>query len=74
MQYMTHREALQYFPDTIQVSLHKNNKINLPLLQDVLKMMSLHKHIFSRTQVPTILGENILVQIKTRFNKKKKKF
>jgi hypothetical protein len=27
---MTHRQALQGFPDTSQVSLHKNNKINLP--------------------------------------------
>jgi hypothetical protein len=26
---MTHRQALQGFPDTSQVSLHKNNKINL---------------------------------------------
>jgi hypothetical protein len=25
----THRQALQGFPDTSQVSLHKNNKINL---------------------------------------------
>jgi hypothetical protein len=25
---MTHRQALQDFPDTSQVSLHKNNKIN----------------------------------------------
>jgi hypothetical protein len=29
---MTHREALQGFPDTIQISLHLNNKINLPTL------------------------------------------
>jgi hypothetical protein len=28
---MTHRQALQDFRDTIQVSLHKNNKINLPI-------------------------------------------
>jgi hypothetical protein len=28
---MTYRRALQGFPDTIEVSLHKNNKINLPL-------------------------------------------
>jgi hypothetical protein len=27
---MTHRQALQDFPNTSQVSLHKNNKINLP--------------------------------------------
>jgi hypothetical protein len=25
---MTHRQALQDFPDTSQVSLHKNDKIN----------------------------------------------
>jgi hypothetical protein len=25
---MTHRQALQDFPDTSQVSLHKNNKID----------------------------------------------
>jgi hypothetical protein len=27
---MTHRQALQDFPDTSQVSLHKDNKVNLP--------------------------------------------
>jgi hypothetical protein len=27
---MSHRQALQDFLDTCQVSLHKNNKINLP--------------------------------------------
>jgi hypothetical protein len=27
---MAHRQALQGFPDTSQVSLHKNNKINFP--------------------------------------------
>jgi hypothetical protein len=27
---MSHRQALQDFPDMIQVSLHKNNKINFP--------------------------------------------
>jgi hypothetical protein len=36
----THRQALQDFPDTTQVSLYKNNKINSPMLQEVLKMMS----------------------------------
>jgi hypothetical protein len=30
------RQALQVFPHTSQVSLHKNNKINLPLLQQFL--------------------------------------
>jgi hypothetical protein len=29
---MTHPQALQVFPDTRQVWLHKNNKIKLPLL------------------------------------------
>jgi hypothetical protein len=29
--YMTHRQALQGFPDTSQVSLHKNKEINLPV-------------------------------------------
>jgi hypothetical protein len=29
---LTHRQALQGFSDTSQVSLHKNNKINLPFL------------------------------------------
>jgi hypothetical protein len=33
---MTHRQALQGFPDTSQVSLHKNNKINLPVLYQFL--------------------------------------
>jgi hypothetical protein len=28
----THRQALKDFPDTSQVWLHKNNKINLPML------------------------------------------
>jgi hypothetical protein len=27
---MIHRQVLQRFPDTSQVSLHKNHKINLP--------------------------------------------
>jgi hypothetical protein len=27
---MTHRQALQDFPDTIKVLLYENNKINLP--------------------------------------------
>jgi hypothetical protein len=30
---MTHRQALQDFPDMSQVSLHKKNKINIPFLQ-----------------------------------------
>jgi hypothetical protein len=38
---ITHRQALQYFPDTSQVSHYRNNKINLPVLQEVLKVMSL---------------------------------
>jgi hypothetical protein len=38
---MIHRQALQDFPDTTQVSLYKNNKINLPILQGVLKMVFL---------------------------------
>jgi hypothetical protein len=29
---MTHRQALQGVPDTSQVLLYKNNKINLPIL------------------------------------------
>jgi hypothetical protein len=28
---VTHRQALQGFPDMSQVALHKNNKINLPI-------------------------------------------
>jgi hypothetical protein len=28
---MTHRQVPQGFPDTSQVTLHKNNKINLPI-------------------------------------------
>jgi hypothetical protein len=30
---MTYRQALQDFPDTSEVSLHKNNKINLPIFR-----------------------------------------
>jgi hypothetical protein len=30
--YMTHYHVLKGFPDTIQVLLHTNNKINLPVL------------------------------------------
>jgi hypothetical protein len=30
---MTHRQALQGFPDMSQVLLHKNNKINITTLQ-----------------------------------------
>jgi hypothetical protein len=41
---MTHRQGLQFFPDTVQTSLHKNNKINKPALQDVLKMLSQNMH------------------------------
>jgi hypothetical protein len=33
---MTHRQALQGFPDKSQVSLLKNNKINSPILQQFL--------------------------------------
>jgi hypothetical protein len=33
---MTHRQALQGFLDTSQVSLHKNNKIDLPIFQQFL--------------------------------------
>jgi hypothetical protein len=33
---MTHRQALQGFPDTSQISLKKNNKINLPALHKFL--------------------------------------
>jgi hypothetical protein len=36
---MTHHQALQDFPNIRQVLPHKNNKINLPILQKVLKMM-----------------------------------
>jgi hypothetical protein len=35
---MTHRQALQGFPDTSQVSLHENNKIVLPFLQQWFKV------------------------------------
>jgi hypothetical protein len=33
---MTHRQALQVFPDSNKVSLHKNNKINFLILQQFL--------------------------------------
>jgi hypothetical protein len=33
---MTHRQALQVFPDLNKVSLHKNNKIKFPFLQQFL--------------------------------------
>jgi hypothetical protein len=33
---MTHRQALQGFPDTSQVSLHNNNKINLITIKQFL--------------------------------------
>jgi hypothetical protein len=33
--FMTHRLALQGFADTSRVSLHKNNKINLPFFLSV---------------------------------------
>jgi hypothetical protein len=32
IQYMTHRQAEQDFPNVRQVSLHTSNKINLPVL------------------------------------------
>jgi hypothetical protein len=34
--FMTHCQALQGFPDTSQVSLHKNNKIKESILQQFL--------------------------------------
>jgi hypothetical protein len=37
-------QALHGFSDTSQISVHKNNKINLPFLQEMLVMMSLHTH------------------------------
>jgi hypothetical protein len=37
---VTYHEALQDFPDPSQASLYKNNKINLSLLLEVLKIMS----------------------------------
>jgi hypothetical protein len=33
---MTHRQELQGFPDTSQISLHRSNKINLPEKQQFL--------------------------------------
>jgi hypothetical protein len=33
---MTHRQALQGFPDTSEETLHKNNKIKLILLKEFL--------------------------------------
>jgi hypothetical protein len=33
---MTHRQALQGFPDTSEVSLHKNNKINLHFYSSII--------------------------------------
>lgn len=42
--YMTPCQALYGFPSSIKVSLHKNNKINMPILQDVLKTLSVFKH------------------------------
>jgi hypothetical protein len=51
---MTHRQALQDFPDTSQVSLHKNDKVNFPFLE-ALKMLSLcmHMHciLFRRVEI-----------------------
>jgi hypothetical protein len=44
---MTHCQALQGFPNMIQISLYKNSKINFPNLEDVLKMLSLNKHRLS---------------------------
>jgi hypothetical protein len=38
---MTHRQALQGFPDTSQASLHKNKKINKPENKEVLQIVSL---------------------------------
>jgi hypothetical protein len=41
---MNNHHALQDFLDTSQVSLHKNNKVNLPRSKEVLKRLSLHTH------------------------------
>jgi hypothetical protein len=51
----THCQALQDFPDTSQVSLHKNNKFNLPILQEVLKIMSLYETLLFCYTAETLL-------------------
>jgi hypothetical protein len=40
LSYLTHRQALQCFSDTNQVSIPKNNKMNLPVLQQFLPATS----------------------------------
>jgi hypothetical protein len=46
---MTQPQSLQDFPDTSQVSLHKNDKINIPTLQEMQKMMPLFSHTHTHT-------------------------
>jgi hypothetical protein len=58
--YMTHRQELEGFPDTCLVSLHKNNKINKPIiavpagkwqLRSTLSVNALYKH-FKEVSAP----------------------
>jgi hypothetical protein len=69
---MTHCQALQEFPDKCQVSLHKNNKIDFPLLQEVPKMLFLWQlrsatsvsglqFLQDSRTVPDVIGQSILV-------------
>jgi uncharacterized membrane protein len=44
---MTHHQALQDFPDASQVSLHENNKMKLPVLQEGLKVTSAYTQTFT---------------------------
>jgi hypothetical protein len=39
---VTHRQALKNFPNTSQISFHKNTNVNLRILQEVPKIMSLY--------------------------------
>jgi hypothetical protein len=40
--FFSSRQELQDFPDNIQVSLHKNNKISSSILQELLKILFLY--------------------------------
>jgi hypothetical protein len=42
-----HQTLLQDFPYTSKVLLHKNSNIKLPILQEMLNMMSLYMHTIS---------------------------
>jgi hypothetical protein len=56
---MTDRQALQDFPDTIQVQLHKNIKTNKPT-KCAEKAVPVHAHtLYTRDSQPFLNGDTL---------------